>query len=60
MTEDSGAFKTNPGDCTGFGHFVNVRSAVRRRFHLRVERSPQKPSRMRGQFVKSARRGEIT
>jgi hypothetical protein len=25
MTEDSGAFKTNPGDCIGFGHFVNAR-----------------------------------
>jgi hypothetical protein len=30
MTEDSGAFKTNPGDCTGFGHFVNARESSRK------------------------------
>jgi hypothetical protein len=27
MTEDSGAFKTNPGDCAGFGHFVKARES---------------------------------
>src|ERR1700745_815040 len=59
MTEDSGAFKTNPGDCAGFGHFVKVRESSGKSVLLPTERSAESVLGKRSRCVKRPRPRDI-